>query len=530
MTPGKREALMLGALLATVALIQSVHITRPFLRHHESVGTEIGKHARNHLKFGLSKTLGLRVDVSGPSLEPYGDPRRFIYPNHPPLPVLVVTAAFALFGSSEVVFRSVLIVASLISVVLARRLAARLVPPPWDWAATVLFALQPMFLYYSIVTALQVLGMIGILSALTFYLRWCESARRQEFAGLMVSIAFACACAWSGYYIVLVLLAAHVGNRLPRRNAVGLLVAWNVALFGLYLLYLRLASPPEATLVGKLLESASSRSSLGGPPLFRYLIGEGRKVALMMTIPAIVLAVGWLVLTLREGFNRQDRFIAGLALLGLDEVAFSRLASEHEYWSYPLVLFFAMAGGAGLAKMAAWLRARGPSRVVPVAGAAMALFLAQSALMLHRRLTTEGGYEFYFRLGTAVRETVRPDARVLLLTDDIPFYTPYYAPVFMQWYDAPRQELIMENWGPRQTGFSEDDLRSLLNRKPSAFDVAVTAEKDTVVPHVAFLRGLTDTQLEAFGVETHRTARREFLERRFGPPREHGGFLFWTIH
>jgi hypothetical protein len=90
MSPRQREALFLGALLAALALVQSVHLTRPFLRHHESVGTEISKHARNHLKFGLSKTVGLKLDVSDPSLDPYPDYKKYYYSNHPPLPALLM--------------------------------------------------------------------------------------------------------------------------------------------------------------------------------------------------------------------------------------------------------------------------------------------------------------------------------------------------------------------------------------------------------------------------------------------------------
>src|SRR6185295_5417148 len=128
MSPQRREAVFLGTLLAVLALVQSVHLTRPFLRHHESVGAEISKHARNHLKFGLSKTYGLKLDVSGPSLEPYGNYKRYFYSNHPPLPVLIVAAAYSVFGVSETVFRLVLILFSLVSVVLFRRIAARVLP------------------------------------------------------------------------------------------------------------------------------------------------------------------------------------------------------------------------------------------------------------------------------------------------------------------------------------------------------------------------------------------------------------------
>jgi hypothetical protein len=56
MSPRQREALFLGALPAALALVQSVYLTRPFLRQHESVGSEIRKHA--HRLLNLSPLAG----------------------------------------------------------------------------------------------------------------------------------------------------------------------------------------------------------------------------------------------------------------------------------------------------------------------------------------------------------------------------------------------------------------------------------------------------------------------------------------
>jgi hypothetical protein len=47
MSPRQREALFLGALPAALALVQSVHRTRPFLRQPESVGSEISNRLLN---------------------------------------------------------------------------------------------------------------------------------------------------------------------------------------------------------------------------------------------------------------------------------------------------------------------------------------------------------------------------------------------------------------------------------------------------------------------------------------------------
>lgn len=529
MSPRTREALFLGILLAALVAVQTVHLTRPFLRHHESVGTEIGKHARNHLKFGLGKTFGLKLDVSGPSLEPYGDQRRFFYSNHPPVPVLVMAASFGVFGVGETTYRLTLIAFSLAAVLLFRRIAARVIPSPYDRVATVLFAALPMFAYYSIVTCLQVTALVGTLAGLLFYLRWRDSGSGKDYAGLLAAILFSCLCSWAGYYLAPALLLAQFRSGQPRTRRVAALLGWNVAVFGLYLLWLWIASPPDLDPIRKLLGAGLDRASMGGVSPFRYVLGEARELAMMMTVPVVGLALGWTLSLLRRPPTRDDRLIAALALLGLDEVVFARLAAQHEYFSYPLVIFFALAAGAALHRLAGILQARRPALAAPVLAALVGVSLIQGGWMLQRRLTTEGAYEFYWRLGLALREGTRPDDRVLLLTDSIPFYTPFYGDVHTQWYDAPRQELLMENSGGRRSGFREEDLLELLARKPSPFTVAVTADRASLADRVAWFHGMSDGQLEAFGVETHRTARRELLERRCGPPVEHGGFLFWPL-
>jgi hypothetical protein len=529
MSSRKSETLFIGATLAALALIQSIHLTRPFLRHHESVGTEVGKHARNHLKFGLSKTFGLKLDVSGPSLVPYEDYRRYFYSNHPPLPVLIMAGSFVMFGVSEATYRVTLILFSAVAVLLFRRIAARLVPAPHDRTATVIFAALPMFAYYSIVTCLQVTALVGILAGVLFYLRWRDDGGTGPYLGILISTGLACYCAWPGYYLAPALAAAHLRSGQPRTRAVLALLGWNVVVFGLYLFHLWIASPPDLDPIRKLLSAGTDRASLQGIRLLPYMLGECRELALMITVPVIGLAAVGLIPMFRKGVSRDHRLVASIAILGMDEIVFARLASQHEYYSYFLVVFFALAAGIGLGVLSSWIRARQPAAALPVVSVVLGLALLQSVWILQRRLTHEGGYEFYYRLGLALKEGVRPNQRVLLLTDSTPFYTPYYGDVYQQWYNASDQELRTENSGGRRYGVREQDLEEIMSARPCLFDVAVTAEKATVVPYVAFLQRLDDAQLRKFGVETERTSRRAVLERRCGLPVECGGFLFWKL-
>jgi hypothetical protein len=529
MTMRRAELLFCGGLILALSLLQSTGIARPFLRQHESNGAEFGKHARNHLKFGLRKTFGLMLDVSGPQLEPYGSHRDHFYSNHPPLPALLLAAAFALFGASETTFRALLIAASILALLLFRRLSARILRPPYDRIATACFAFLPMFVYYSIVTCIQVVALIGVLGAFLFYLRWREGRRPWDYVGIMVSIAFACYSSWEGYYAAPALVVAHFWSRRPGKRAVLALLGLNVAVFGVYLLHLWAADPTHLTPLRSLLQAGVSRSSLVGLPLFAYVLGEAREIALLFTIPVVALAGVWILSLFRVPREEADGLIAGSAFLGFQEILFARLASQHEYYSYFLIVFAALAAAAGLSRLVGWLGRRSRRSALAAGALAIAAFAGQAAWMLPRRLGREGGYKFYWRLGLALREVVPPNGKVFILTDNIPFYTPFYGDRYSKWYDAPHRTLLAENTGAWTTDVSEEDVLRLLRENPDGLDWAVTAEKETAVPQIPWLRPLDDRQLEAFGVETRRTARRDFLEQRYGPPRQHGGFLFWAL-
>jgi hypothetical protein len=506
----ERRAVVAVCLLAVA--LQAVGIHRPFLRHHESGGTQYGKHARNHLKFGLAKTHGVMLDVSGPSLDVYDDWRNYTYPDHPPLPALVTAAGFSIFGVHEAVLRGILVVFSVAAILLFWRIARRRLARPWSDVAVAAFGLNPMFVYYSIVSVHQVNTLCGILAALLFYLRWRETGRRGDYAGIIASIVFAGLCDWPGYYAAPAIAVAHLFSTREKRLPVLALLGVNVALFGAYLLWVHSVGGDG---VERLLKIGAARSAVAFPPLHRYLAGEAREVALYFGVALVALAAAGL------WSRRRDPFLWGLLVLAVDELVFARIAADHDYYSYYLGPVLALAGADGLRLAAA------RSRIL--AWGAAAAFLLQGGWLLQNRLTREGGYAVYHRLGLAMADATRPEQKVLILTGDIRFFTPFYGDRYAVWYDEAGQELLVENSGGRRKGVAPDELHRLLESGALGMDVAVTADKDVTVPEVEGLKGLSDEQLRTFGVETSRSPRRELLEKRFGPPRVVRGFLFWTL-
>jgi hypothetical protein len=525
----RAELLWTGAPFLALVLLQCVGISHPFLRQHESNGTEFGKHARNHLKFGLGTTRGLMLDVSGPRLDAYPDYRDHYYSNHPPLSALLLAAVFVPFGGSELTIRAVLVVLSVAAFALFRLLALRVLPPPYSRIATAGFALLPMFVYYSIVTVLHVVALLGILAALLSYLRWVEIPSPGRYAAIVGSIFFACYSSWEGYYAAPALVIAHLWSRRPRRAAVLALLGVNVAIFGVYLLHLWAADPSRLAPLRSLLAAGTTRTVLSRLAILPYLVGEAKEFAVMFTLPVLALGGVWIASLVREPRGDADGLILGTLCLGLHEIVFAKLASQHEYYSYFLIIPASLGGAAGLRRLTDWLRARSPAGARAVAALLAVAFLGQSAWILQRRLCREGGYEFYYRLGEAIRSTVAPEEKVFVLTDNIPFYTPYYGDRYSLWYDARNRLLMAENTGPRRTEVREEEILRLLRDNPGRLDWAVTADKATALPAVAWLRNLDDASLDSFGVETRRTPRRELLEQRYGAPRVLGGFLFWKL-
>lgn len=508
----KRDA---GIVLAVCLLVAGVHfaagIRRPFLRHFESGGTQFGKHARNHVKFGLAKTRGIMLDVSGPDLGAYDRWKDYFYPSHGPVSALAIAAAMAGFGTGEAVIRVVSLGWTMLAVVLFWRVARRRLESPYDLVATGMFALNPMFCYFSVVTVHQANTMSGILAAILFYLRWRENGRRREIAAMCASIVFACLCDWPGYYAAPAICVAHFFGVRERRFRMAPLLGLNVAVFGAYLLYLYALDPERQEAMRMLLQVGPARSNPMVVPATGYLAGEVRKVAIYFTIPLVALAVLGLVA------RRRDAFLWSMLLLSLDHVVFVKITSQHDYYVYYLGVFFALAGAEGVR----FLR----GRLAWISWAAAALFVAQSAWILQNRLTREGAYFYYFLAARAIAEKTEPQDRVFLLTDDMRFYTPYYADRYAVWYDRRTQTLVPENCG----GWIQTDpeaVKDLLRRNPHRFRYVVTADPATIGEHVPFLRDASPDLLRRFRADDDFTP---FLQSICPPPERRNGFLFWPM-
>jgi hypothetical protein len=526
------------AVAALAALYVGLHLPglgRPFLRHMESNGAAFGKFAIPMLRFGLGTTrLGI-LDVSGPRLDYYGDHRPYFYPNHPPLPYWLVAASCAILGFTEAAIRLVPLAAGVVNLLLFAALARRVLGPPWHLIATALFALNPMFAYHSVASIDQPVLLAALLACLLFFWTWRTEGRRSALIGALASGFVACWTEWPGYFLAIVagvhLFAVERNTRLALVPLV--LAALSAGIYLLFLVWL----DPETLQGFRGLFGAGGSRAFGDLPLgWRYPFGEAREIGLYFTVGLVLPAGVWLAAFLRSPAprRREDLFVLSLAALGLHEVLLVPYSAAHDYLTFTLLPFFALAGASGLRILwSAPVRKAGRAAVA----ALLALFAAQSAWVLADRLTREGALEFYLRMATVLRESTPRDARIVVLGDNMLFYTPFYHDRYTVTWSRALRRLHAEYRGPFLDGVDEDRLKAVLSENREGYDYAIIPRKDRVVEHVGYFRragvdpstAAGDRLLASFGAVGPEEPLYRFLETRFGRPALACGFAVFAM-
>jgi hypothetical protein len=495
--PAAAVALFAGALF--------INIGRPFLRHREAVGAVYATMARNHVRLGLGQTQLASYEVSAPDLSVYPYWREYCYPNRPFLSVLMTSLWFRLFGDGEAVLRLSLLMAALGSLVAFWKMAERILEPRWVGLATALLAFNPMFWYFSIVAVHLTYVLTFSLAAWGCRVRWEEGLRFRVLT--VVFLFLACETDWPGYYATLsIALDALLEKR--RLQAAGFL-AMGVGTFGLHVLHLLWIDPDHGPFVRKLLSAGLERSAQGLPGPFAFLFGEAREVGLYFTVGLALLAL--------IGIRRLPRRVWLLALLGLDEILFMRWAHQHDYLTYPLVAFFALAAAKGVEGL--WLT----PRLKLVARGLLALAAAQSLWVTGNRLTREGAYEVNYRAALAVRQAATPQDRVLLTIADERQFTPYYADRFTAGVEPGEPTLMIHPSGGHFPAATLEDLE----RYFPDFTLVLVGDPDRAASEIAFFQGKRPTEDFRFLDAAHPLRRK--LEAAALSKTTVGAFIFYRL-
>ncbi|MBV8880811.1 MAG: glycosyltransferase family 39 protein [Planctomycetaceae bacterium] len=507
------RAAVAGLLLLSLGL-SLVNLTSPFLHHCESCGTQVGKIARNFLKFGTGATGFGLLDVSGPRLAAYDDPRHYYYASHPPMTYWLASLTMRVLPG-EAGIRLLPALLSVGCVALLLRIVWKVHGRETALLAGGLLATAPMFVYMGIATVHLVVSIFFVLGSVAAYLHWREDPRPGRFLLVAGVQLLACWTDWQGYYFA-VIAGIHLLMTDRSKWAWGaLLVGLNFVYFGSYVLFLYSLDPVGKAALGHLFHTGGERVALSPGMLPAYVLGEARELFLYYTIPVMGLAL-WSLIRVR------DPLAVSLLALGLDELLFAPYTAVHDYFTICLAPALAVAAALEIRRWTA--SPPTPRRRAILAALALAA-LGQAGWVLQNRWTRVGGYEFYYRLAEAITDVTRPEEKLAILTNNVQFYTPYYADRYSVSWDPDAGELLTENSGGRWKA-SRADLEAFLKSNPQRLDYAVTATPDGVRRNVRFLSGAGDPLLEAFGVRAGDPA---FLESFCGPPVERKGFLFYRL-
>lgn len=515
------QQFVFGLVLLVMAAHQCVNIDVPFLRLRESSLVTFCKNARNQLRFGPGVTRFGLLDVTGPSLAAYSDYRAHFY-HCPALTGQTVALTFAVFGESEWSARLVGVAASLGTVTAFYWLVCLL---GWDgWKgliASAVFALNPLFCYFSIVTIHNTLAMFFGCLASSSYWKWRENGRKI-YLWLMLGLFFLGAHThWTIYYFMAA-VALHAAIQKPHRLMFSAAVLGAAVLyFCSFLAHLYVLDPAGKAPFDHLLRSLSVRASASQTSLGAYLYGEVREAALYFTVSGLFLAVLGFIQGMRSRKSPEVWLMSCLVLLLADEVWLRGHAQDHPWSMYPGVPFVALAAVSG----GAWLWGRGwVARIAVVILAAAGG--VQAEMVLRDRLTRFGAYEFYYKMATAARDFSNPNDKIGIVTDDLIHYSRYYLDRYALSYAPQERRLQVESFeGTRENVSIEDALR-IFEKEGVRFVVA--ARKEDVLQAVPFVRGFSEEQFKAFGIDVGRSPVVAALERRY-PKSLFRGFTLYHV-
>jgi hypothetical protein len=356
-----------GAVLLVLGVLalalRTLGVTAPF--GADNLGTAAGFFsiaARNYPAYGYLATRLV------PVVTPDGPPSPAVfYANHPPLVPLLVSGSFALFGEHEWAARLVPLLASLASLVLLARLAARFHGDRVALLTLALAATLPLDAHLA--AHVDVQGSVLLAAVLAFVLALAERRSAAAFGWLTVALLID----WPALYLPVLLALAPwpFAHARPRRLVAGLL-AWAVVLFATIVSWLS----GFGAIVALVRERAFSFRADDGRPfdLAGWLdLVVGTYLWELCTPVASTIVLVWATLRIPSLVRRPhpDRLALFLLLFGVAHMVVGfQGAYQHEFWAHYLRAGVPLACALGIERVGSWLpsgRLRAASVVALVA-------------------------------------------------------------------------------------------------------------------------------------------------------------------
>jgi len=349
-----------GAVLIVALLLLSVGIGDDYRLQHEDNNALWTLFAHSHLRLGLGATRGQDAFV----LRSTGAVT--FYAHHPPGPGLATAAALSLAGSDEPrVVRSTAIFFQLVSIGLFLRLVRRVSGDRVSLAAGLLVAVLPMGAFYGRMVNHETLALPAWILLVDQTLRYLDTARGRNLAGLVVSIVWGALVGWVsffGAFAVFLWLVLRGRSVAPDRwRAAALWIGASASLaFVLVLCHLLWASGGGW---GELQRIFLERIGVGKDYGAVAWLGKMLSFARRLFTATGTVALGWVIWRLGRSMARGRRersaqpadVVLISALTGLSYMlVFNWGAWQHHYWQFPLLPGVALALALLLRRLLAW--------------------------------------------------------------------------------------------------------------------------------------------------------------------------------
>lgn len=345
------------AILLIAWAVLLINLGNRWLGHQDINGLVWSMSVRNFYLYGADTLRFAQVFQAGPA-----SPSDLVaYTHHPPLITWLLGLASIPFGLNEAAFRFVAACLTLINTSALYVLARRLYGERIAGFAMAFYAFTPMLMYFGRMPNHEALSLAVCVSFAAVLVNWLREPTSQRWIGLAALAALAAWSAWSAmFYIALFLVAVLVvGSRRHRIGAVGIGVAFAVALVGLGMLTLWQRPDALQDITSALAWRTSTDSFMPGSEPFttgQFIATNARHIVTLATPSLIILAGIGIMAALKRG-RIAAAILGALIAHGLIYTLVLRNASYvHDYYKIFLIPPMALAGAVGFVR--GWDRGR----------------------------------------------------------------------------------------------------------------------------------------------------------------------------
>lgn len=321
--------------LLVAFMLLSYDLDKPFIGHHDWNGVYFGNVSRNTAKFGLLATKLGAVYIFLPQ-----SPVEFkFYTHYPPIFHLSLGLLAKFISVQEWSMRLIAIFFSLFSLYWFFLIIRHLRDWRTAFIASLFFIFNPMFLYFGKMPIHEVWGLSFIAFSLYRYIKFFEEESLKNFCWLIIGLTLACQTAWTGYYVVVLIIIHNFLYKKTKQKKIGWLFLIPLISFIGHWLYTYWLTGTWDT---ELIETMLFRMQIGNKAakfaftLVQYVKQEALWLTVYYTRVVCILSFIYSLVLLGKVSKRKTNYKDGLVLIMvifpfLDPIIFRNVCYIHDY-------------------------------------------------------------------------------------------------------------------------------------------------------------------------------------------------------